>query len=311
MAVPSLSGLVVGLPRKTRRLANSEIIQGLTRFARSFWGPIVVACCYYAGTQIGFALTPTHTPISTFWPPNSILLAALLLTPRRKWWMLLLAVLPAHLLAQLPLGVSIVRSLGWFVGNTGEALLGAGCIIALNKRETLFNTVRGVVVFLLFGVLLAPLFTSFLDAITVVATGRGGSYWLFWNTRLFSNMLAELTLVPVIVIFASSGLPLIRQTNWRRLVEAIFLGVGVVLVTVLTFGGEPLRNSVPDLVYAPLPLLLWATVRFGPGGLSLSLLTVSLLSIWNAMHGRGPFTTASMPANVFSLQLLLCVIGAP
>jgi len=84
-----------------------------------------------------------------------------------------------------------------------------------------------------------------------------------------------------------------------------------VLVTVLTFGGEPLRNSVPDLVYAPLPLLLWATVRFGPGGLSLSLLTVSLLSIWNAMHGRGPFTTASMPANVFSLQLLLCVIGAP
>src|SRR5882724_6426834 len=154
MAVPSLSGLVVGFPRKTRQLANSGIIQSLTRFARSFWSPIVVACCYYAVTQIGFALTPTHTPISTFWPPNSILLAALLLTPRRKWWMLLLAVLPAHLLAQLPLGVPIARSLGWFVGNTGEALLGASCIIALNKRETLFNTVRGVVGFLLFGVLL-------------------------------------------------------------------------------------------------------------------------------------------------------------
>src|SRR5882672_5911402 len=166
------SGVVSAVPRKTSGLENSETVQNVNHFRRSLLVLIAIAGSYYVGTQVGFALTPKHTPISTFWPPNSILLAALLLTPRRRWWTLLLAVLPAHLLAQLAIGVPLARSLGWFVGNTGESLLGASCIIALNKRESLFSTTRGAVVFLLFGVLSAPLFTSFLDATTVVATGR-------------------------------------------------------------------------------------------------------------------------------------------
>src|SRR5260370_637996 len=52
---------------------------------------ILVALSYYAGTKLGFALTPAYRPISGFWPPNAILLAALLLAPRRMWGLLLLA----------------------------------------------------------------------------------------------------------------------------------------------------------------------------------------------------------------------------
>src|SRR5215467_7797717 len=63
--------------------------------------PVLVAIAYYLGTRIGFALTPVGQPNSTFWPPNAILLAAFLLARRRVWWTFLLAVLPAHLLAQL------------------------------------------------------------------------------------------------------------------------------------------------------------------------------------------------------------------
>src|SRR5580704_10515409 len=57
---------------------------------------LLVAVGYYAGTKIGFFLTPAQQPISTFWPPNAILLAALLLAPPRRWWAFLLAVLPAQ-----------------------------------------------------------------------------------------------------------------------------------------------------------------------------------------------------------------------
>src|SRR5215472_14370497 len=62
---------------------------------------ILVGIGYYIGTGIGFAFTPKGQPNSTFWPPNAILLAALLLAPRKIWWTFFLAVLPAHMLAQL------------------------------------------------------------------------------------------------------------------------------------------------------------------------------------------------------------------
>jgi signal transduction histidine kinase len=38
---------------------------------------------------------------------------------------------------------------------------------------------------------------------------------------------------------------------------------------------------------------------------------MALISIWNAMQGRGPFTAASMAENVLSLQVLLCTVTLP
>ena len=75
---------------------------------------LAVAAAYYGGSHVGFALTPAEQAISPLWPPNAILLAALLLAPRRLWPAFLLAVLPAHLLVQLPHGVPLATSLGWY-----------------------------------------------------------------------------------------------------------------------------------------------------------------------------------------------------
>lgn len=88
---------------------------------RSLWkdaaATAAVALSYFVGTRIGFALTAGDMPIATFWPPNAILLAAFLLAPVRLWWVFLLALIPAHLLAQLKSGVPLATSLGWLVGN--------------------------------------------------------------------------------------------------------------------------------------------------------------------------------------------------
>ena len=101
-----------------------ETVPSVPRYIRTSAIALLVAVSYYAGSQIGFLFTPAQSAISTFWPPNAILLAAFLLTPPRIWWVLLLAVMPAHLSIQLRTGIPLLSSLGWFVGNTGEALLG-------------------------------------------------------------------------------------------------------------------------------------------------------------------------------------------
>jgi len=272
----------------------------------------LVAVAYYAGTRLGFVLTPPGYAISVFWPPNAILLAALLLAPAGLWWALLLAVLPAHLLAHLPNGIPISTALGWFLSNTAEALIGAACISRFARRKSLFETAQGLLVFLAFGVLLAPLLTSLMDAAVVVATRSGEGYWRLAATRLFSNMLAQLTLVPMIMIFVQAGDVRIWRAGWKRQLEASSLAAGIVLAGVLVFGAEHVSpGNIPALVYVPLPLLLWASLRFGLGGLSASLLGIALISTWNGMHGRGPFDSPSMMENVLSLKVLLCMVAVP
>jgi two-component system sensor histidine kinase UhpB len=208
-------------------------------------------------------------------------------------------------------GVPLATSLGWFAGNTGEALLGAFLIVQFRKSKPL-DSVYGVVTFLVFGVLVAPLVTSFADAAVVIVTRWGADYWMLWTRRLFSNMLSILTIVPPIVILGSPGLSRLQKISPAKYAEAGVLAVGIFLVSVFIFGGQGASpNTTPALVYAPLPFLLWAAVRIGPDGLSASLLIVAIVSVWEAVHGNGPFTLVSMSDNVLYLQILLCVIAVP
>jgi signal transduction histidine kinase len=270
---------------------------------------LLVAISYYAGSQIGFLLTPADTPIAAFWPPNAILLAALLLTSPRIWWVLVLAVLPAHLFVQLKTGIPLISALAWFVGNTGEAILGAFCVRVFKKDKPLFESVYGVIIFLGLGVLLPTLATSFLDAAGVVLTGLGRDFWALWTTRLTSNIVADLTIVPTIVIFVVKGLSWFRRANSSAYWEATLLAVGTLVVSLFVFGREGAISSFWAFIYAPLPLLIWALLRFGYGGASASILAFALISVWNTMHGRGPLGLQSTVYAVLSLHFLLTVLA--
>jgi signal transduction histidine kinase len=281
------------------------------RIMRIFRSALLVGIGYYVGTRVGFYLTPHGQPNSTFWPPNAILLAGLLLAHRRTWWVFLLAVLPAHLLAQLQTGVPFWTAIGWFITNTSEALIGA-FLITRFTRGKIFDSARGVVNFVVFGVVIAPLVTSFLDAAAVVITGWGHGYWPLGAERFWTNALAELTVVPTIVICGSNGISWIREASVARWCEAALLALGSVSVTALVFGLRPVSPAtIPALLYAPLLLLLWATVRFGSGGMSACLLCIAPISIWHLMQGTEPFSSASMPENVLSLQILFCIVAVP
>jgi two-component system sensor histidine kinase UhpB len=273
---------------------------------------LVAGIGYYVGTRVGFALTPTGQPNSAFWPPNAILLAVLLLAPRRIWWALLVVVIPAHFLAQLQAGVPAWTAAAWLTSNTSEALIGAFCIGQFVRPTRVFDTVRGVFIFVLFGVLIAPFATSFLDAAGVVLTGWGRGYLLLGAGRFWTNALAELTIVPVIVLCASNVVFWKKHATLSRCCEAALLGISTVLATFLVFGFEPVSPSLtPALLFIPLALLFWATARFGSGGLSLCLLIISLTAIWYVVHGREPFPSASLRQNVLSLQILLCTVVLP
>jgi len=272
---------------------------------------LVVALAYYLGAKIGFALTLQPHPISVLWPPNSILLAALLLTPVRFWWLILLAAFPAHLAAQVQSNVPPAMILCWFISNSCEALIGAGCVWYLVDHPVRFDRLRNVGVFLVFAALLGPFLSCFLDA-GFVALNRWGqdSYWQVWRVRFSSNVLASITLVPFIVTWSGDGLAWLKRIRRARFLEGTFLVLGLVSVQTFAFyGSGPSPDSA--LLYLPLPFLIWAAVRFGSRGVSAAICVVTFLAIWSAGHGYGPFTARSAEEDALSIQMFLIVMSVP
>jgi len=270
-----------------------------------------VALAYYLGAKIGFALTFQPHPVSVLWPPNSILLAALLLTPVRIWWMILLAAFPAHLAAQLQSDVPPAMILCWFVSNSCEALIGAGCVRYLIDRPVRFDRLRNVGIFCFFAALLAPFLSSFLDAAFVGINHWGqDSYWQVWRIRFTSNVLAALTLVPFIVSWSAEGIAWLGRIRRARFLEASLLLLGLLSVSTIVFSKlAPIADSA--LLYLPLPFLIWAAVRFGSRGASAAICTLTFVAIWSAGHGYGPFSIRSAEENALSIQMFLIVMSVP
>ncbi len=300
-----MSELVVGPTDLSQSLMSRRVL-------RHALAALLVGAGYYVGAKIGFALTFQPHPVSTLWPPNSILFATLLLTPRRMWWFYLLAAFPAHLLVQINQDIPATMILCWFVSNCSEALIGASVLRYLTRSEVRFDNTHHVWVFILAS-LLGPFLSSFLDAAFVELNRFGNSpYWAVFRMRFFSNVLASLTLVPLIVTWRRVKFAALKSESWNRYLEAGLLVIGFLIVGTVSFSSRISGGSMkPALLYLPLPFLLWAAIRFGPRGSSTALIVASLFEIWGAIHGLGPFATQSAEMNALSVQLFLILASMP
>ena len=281
-------------------------------FQSAVGAALIVALGYYLGARLGFSLTLSPVPVSTLWPPNSILMAGLLLTPRRSWPAILAAVFGAHLAVQFQSGVPTGMVLCWYVSNCAEALLGASLVRRYCGSTSVFDTVRGTALFLVCAGFAAPFFSSFLDAAFVALNQWGDSgYWTVWRTRFFSNVLASLTLAPAIMTSVEQLLRF-QKPSGRRIAEALGGLAALVAISWVVFvAREPGPGTSPALLYAPLPLMVAAAVRFGAFGASAAALSCALVAIWGAALGQGPFITSSAQENALAIQSFLIVAWIP
>ena len=174
-----------------------------------------------------------------------------------------------------------------------------------------FLTLRNVGLFCLCVVFIAPFLSSFLDAALVVWNHWGeDTYWELIRVRLFSNALAALIIVPLVVTWATTGIQPLRTARLSRYLEACALFVGLLLVSyaVLYKLGSGADSA---LLFLPLPFLLWAAGRFGSLGASTAVSIVSFLAIWSAAHGHGPFSGGPAEQDALSIQIFLIVLAIP
>ncbi len=263
---------------------------------------VVIALCYLVPKLTGVLISNPKT-VWPLWPGCAILVAGLLLVPLRIWPLLIPAALAGFVLYDLQAGVPIT-SIAWFIPADAVQVLSA----ALGLRFCFdgvpqLNSIEALAKYSLFAVFLGPLSAAFISA-----HGIGHDYWSSWRICFFSDVLAFVTVTPAILSWVGNGPGSIRKSRAYYLEAAAQLAV-LVLLGSMTFisSGD---SSSPALLYSLVPILLWSALRIGWMGTSTSLVIVALLSIWGAVHGRGPFAEQGPLGNPLWLQLQLFLVFA-
>lgn len=273
---------------------------------------IVVAIAYYIGAEIAFWIgTLSDRIFAPFWPPNIVLFCALLITPPRQWWIYILAAFPAHVAAELRVGMPTGQLLVAFATNCAVAIINAFAVQRLLVEPPWFGSVRKATAYVFITAFLSPALCAFGGAfVQILGGGSIENYGLYWARWYASNALGSLTLGPVAMIML--------EARWFSIItlrhlEAALVAVFLVAACVIAFEDMPTIASgyLPALLYLPLPIIILATARFGAKGASGTIFVVSLVLIWRTLNGPSLFDIGNAETNVFAMQLFLIALSTP
>lgn len=232
------------------------------------------------------------------WPGCAILVTGLLLMPVKLWLVAIPASFLGFAFADFQAGVPLTSIVRFVPGNTVEVLISAvGLRYAFGSVPRL-NSVRALVKYSFFAVLLAPFAGAFLSA-----RGVSPDYWTGWKIVFLSEALAFTTLTPALLSWVSEGRALMHRPRVYQF-EGLILIAGLVVVSYIVFTVPEVRPAAA-LFYTLVPFLLWSALRFGSLGASTALVAVTFLSIWGAVHGRGPFSNMVPLNDPLPLQMFL------
>jgi two-component system, LuxR family, sensor kinase FixL len=272
---------------------------------------LATGVCYYLTTELAWKLRFPNTLVSLIFPPHAVLVAILLLVPTRHWWIYTLAAMGGHFVAAQQAHWSLLDSLHPEAFNAVQNVLVAGGLRFFIRSPLKLITLRDAIVFVLIAVVIVPVGTAFWGA-AFNANHFGTNYWVEWRNLSVSNSVTAVVFVPAILLGVHQLLARGLRVTPARLIEAALLGAGILIIGLFAFDNRPAGpGTSPALLYAPIPLLIWAALRFGLGGASASILVITFLAIWGTMHGRGPFLMQSPAENALALQLFLLVTAIP
>jgi two-component system, LuxR family, sensor kinase FixL len=263
------------------------------------------------GNEVGTLFRFPEIGAALLFPPYAALTAALVASPRRDWVWYILAGSAAHLATHWP-----AWSLSWVlladVANVARALVAAGMLRWLFHGPPHLDGIRALTMFAVSAVLVAPAVGATLGAANLALHGAPPTFWHSWRAWFVSNAVTGLTIMPACLAVVADGSILRRRIAPARIAEAVVLTLALAAscALALLFDGAE-RWHLAVLLYAPLPVLLWAALRFGPAGTSLALTGVTLAAIMSAEGDTGPFLTSTADDRLLLLQLFVLVTALP
>jgi PAS domain S-box-containing protein len=264
----------------------------------------LVATVYLGAAKLGLALAFVNASTSPVWPPTGVAIAALLLLGPRAWP----GIFIGAFIANLTTAGTLATSLAIAAGNTLEGVAGAWLARRYANGLDAFMRATDVFRFVLLAALLAPIISA---TIGVSSLGLGGlmswdAFGAVWLTWWLGDAVGAMIVAPFLVLWG-------QGQGWRALIqraappggrtwlEAALLVLMLLLVGRFVFGAT---NNAP-LGFTCIPVLIWASFRFGPRAAATIALLLSAIAIWGTLHGQGPFYLGTPNESLLVLQAFI------
>ncbi len=265
---------------------------------------LMLVLCYLAARLGGMLIINVPQTLWPLWPGCAVLVAILLVSPRKLWPILIPAGLAGFVLYDLPAGVPLHSTLILLLADIAEILVAVWGVHYLLHGVPHLDSLKAFGKYALVAVMLGPLVATLIGIESLP-----GDRWISGRINFLSDSLAFLTLAPAIFGWVEHFR--VRPHSSRAYyLEAVALFTALFSLSFGMFVGRATHVS-PALLYSLVPFLLWSALRFGSAGAGTSASIVALVSIWGAVHGRGPFAETDSINKVFTLQLFLLFAAVP
>jgi integral membrane sensor domain MASE1 len=250
-----------------------------------------LAVAYYLAAQFGLRLALVQAQASPFWPPTGISLVALLVLGVRVW--------PGIFLGQFAVEMMALPSIYAVPSAAGKTLACLAAYFLLRRVGFRLELDR-------LKDALALVFLAAFAAMLISATAGAGVrflsgavpakyFWTMWLTWWTGDAVGVLMVVPLLLA--------LLRFRWHphtidphRLAEATLLLVGSLVVCVV-------EARALGVFFLAFPFLGWAALRFGLAGTAPVALIASVVAMYTAVNGYGPFADEGLRTAMVTLQL--------
>jgi len=240
---------------------------------------------------------------AAWWPAAGFGVVAVLFAPRRQWPAVFVGLALAFALANLTMGRSVLVSVLLGAADVAETIV----VAALVVRYIGSRLVDVHDVWKLFGIATTGAAVASISVASVYHVLLGTSFWSTAWLTLPAHAASVILLAPIALLSRRSH----RTPHLSRRVELAAQVSLLVAATLLTFTAAEIT-----LGFAPLPIVVWAAVRFSEWVVVLEQLAYATAITLVTQYGSGPFspivTDAGNSTQHAQLYLIcLVLIGLP
>jgi PAS domain S-box-containing protein len=265
----------------------------------------VVALAYFIAGKLGQATTSIRSSnLGPVWPAYGIALSSILLYGYRVW----IGVAVGAFLVAFLSPVSHFAAAGQAAGATVAALTGAFLLHRVADFHPSLSRLRdalGLIVFGAFGsaMVSASVGVSSLQATHAKAYFGAGSAWvIYW----LGDSTGVLLVTPLVLT-----LPSLLRIRFRASIGELAALLTFLIATCFVLFGRlsSIRVKFDVLAFAVLPFVMWAAIKFGTAGASLSVLVTATIATLETAYGHGPFAGNTPFTNAVLLDVFFSVLA--
>jgi len=286
----------------------NEPIQGRetsrTPNARWMFELAVIFAAYFIAGKLGQATSNIRSGnVGPVWPAYGIAVAAILICGYRVWYVLAAAMFVVAWISP----VSPLIAAGQTASSV-VAFLTAGYLLRRIGFHRSLDRLRDVGALVALGGFASAAVSATLGSAVLYAgqmrtySGMGKGWLIYW----LGDSTGVLLVTPLVLSFNH----FLKLRALRRWAELILLLLLLSAASYLIFSdSDPLAVKLDVMAFGVLAFVMWAAVRFGVGGVSLTTLIMAAIATVETAFGNGPFAHSTPLTNAAMLDVFFTVLA--